>query len=222
MNIYLKNGRIYAHEFQSENLVDVTSEAEKYLFGSNVICEESVLGDVIELFVNNQLLQKIFLDKKKIVTQNRKFEDERIERILKSECMTSKFVKHFKNLSREEILKEIQEKYDMEPSSIEVVFRRDFDINNRLEDSELIASMIDNSENYALSLDSVTKFYLSPLKIKSFVFVKNPTKNDADNLDDNNVISHPYMKSITLGEFLLGVVSTLNEMTINGDQSELF
>ena len=60
MILYIKNGSLLTKRFKDEEIVDITHEAERYLFGTTNDCSEEIIGDLFEILNKNENLRKIF------------------------------------------------------------------------------------------------------------------------------------------------------------------
>lgn len=211
MNIILKNGRLYDKKYNSEELVDVTSEAEKYLINSNIDCSEAVLGDVIELFRNNEILKSIFVERRKKVYENCDFKDSRMERALNSNSVIQEFLDYYEDMTRNDIQREIREKFDNKSFSrvelYNVVDKHSYKI-----DEDLYGYIDGFEQPYTLSLDSINRHYLSPLTIGNYIYSE----------EEDKKVFTPVNKKINLMTLLKGVTSTLNEMVLHGKEIEMY
>lgn len=168
MILYIKNGSLLTKRFKCEELVDITHEAERYLFDTTIDCSEAIVGDLFEILNKNETLRKIFTEKRTEVYKDYNFGSERLNNaVLKDDKSLKKFINHYKDKTREEIQKEIDNcnVEDVELKEIELEIT--YELNSISSVVDMVGIGLDETR-YSLSLSSIDKKYFIPLVIRYY------------------------------------------------------
>lgn len=164
MIIYLKNESLWAEQYLSKELIDITLEAEKYLFGTSIDCSEAVIGDFLMVLAKNQYLKEIFTEKRKMIYKNVPFEDEKIENIFLNDSSLKKMVEVYQKTSKEDIKKRMLiNDTSLKYLEVEVVEER---LNNQTYIDFI--GVGNKNEKYSMSMGSIDNFFFTPLRINYY------------------------------------------------------
>lgn len=202
MIVYLKNNGLWIK--YKNNLIEITNEAEKYLFGTCIDCSEAILGDFFQVLNKNKHLYEMFAMPKSISIRQKQ---------------VGKFVDFYKDKSGEEIKKSmLKQRNKLMQLEMEIIK----DDNNNNKGMDFVGVGVEDKEKYSMSLSNIENLYFLPLIIKFYheedgtnnlTEIYNKIKNGFDLVSYNASLEKP-MSDID-NNLLLNVISNKTSLANN-------
>lgn len=193
MQITLQNGSLWAPEFKTKKLVDITHEAERYLQHGTLNLDNAIVADFISVLQKNPALRSMFAGSKTAIYENVVFSDPREEKVLLSKSTLEKYIYFCEGRTHEAVCSHITDKSKSDYIAIITEHYKN-------EISHDVGSFNEITE-FSLSLANIKDIYLKPIR-----YVTTIRQEDKFEIKKNTPKEMKLLFAFTL------LASNLNEM----------
>lgn len=208
MELILRDGKLWKKKYNSEELVDVTSEGEKYLFHTTLDSSFATVKDFFKVLNSNIHLKEIFGVRATKEYETVVFPDERVKEILCGKGVVLEFLEYYKDKTDDQVNELIRNSRAQNSDYFELEIISDFDESGNYIDTNIDFVGVASDIRYSMSMASIDPYYFTPIKVKHY---KSYYGDDGEQYLDETV------GEIKTYEYFYRIASNLSEMTLEKD-----